>query len=306
MHIGQHHVDDSIARRLIRHQFPEWSKLPVKPVVGSGTVHAIFQIGSTLVARFPLVGSDPVETRLILEREAAASVEMATASVYPTPTPLAIGSPGDGYPLPWSVQTWLPGETATPRTSGNNPAFAGDLVTLINGFRSADTKGRLFSGSGRGGQLTDHDDWMEKCFRESESLFDVNRFRGLWSELRELPSSGSDVMSHMDLIPANLLVRDGRLSGVLDGGGFGPADPALDLVAGWHLLDERPRNKFRESLGCDDTEWGRGMAWALVQAMGLVWYYRQTNPTMSELGRSTLSRIMSAWEPMRTVRPSTC
>jgi hypothetical protein len=26
--------------------------------------------------------------------------------------------------------------------------------------------------------------------------------------------------------------------------------------------------------------------------MGLVWYYRRTNPTMSALGRSTLSRIL--------------
>ncbi|WP_457963707.1 aminoglycoside phosphotransferase family protein [Arthrobacter sp. D1-29] len=299
MHTGQHHVDVSLARRLLQEQFSEWSQLPVKPVDGPGTVNAIFRVGSALVARFPLVGSDPVEIRLILEAEAAATIEMAAANVYPTPTPLAIGSPGGGYPLPWSVQTWLPGEIATPHSSGDGPAFAGDLVTLINGFRSADTKGRLFSGSGRGGQLTDHDDWVEKCFRESESLFDVHRLRSLWLELRELPGSGPDVMSHMDLIPANLLVGDGRLSGVLDGGGFGPADPALDLVAGWHLLDEGPRNIFRQSLGCDDIEWSRGMAWALVQAVGLLWYYRQTNPTMSQLGRSTLSRIMAAWEVPR-------
>ena len=38
-------------------------------------------------------------------------------------------------------------------------------------------------------------------------------------------------MSHGDLIPGNVLVNDGRLVGILDCGGFGPADPALDLVA---------------------------------------------------------------------------
>lgn len=296
MHIGQHKVDVPLVGGLLREQFPQWSQLPVQPIVGSGTVNAIFRVGITLAARFPLVGSDPIAARVALEAEVASSVEMAAASVYPTPTPLAIGSPGCGYPLPWSVQTWLPGEISTPHAPGDDPAFAGDLVSLINGFRSADTKGRLFSGSGRGGALTDHDDWMEKCFRESDKLFDVRPLRGLWGELRELPRSGPDVMSHTDLIPANLLVREGRLSGVLDGGGFGPADPALDLVAGWHLLDDGPRNIFRQSLGCNDIEWGRGMAWALVQAMGLVWYYRQTNPTMSELGLNTLGRIMAAWE----------
>ena len=294
MHMGQHKVDVPLVERLLREQFPEWSQLPVKPVAGPGTVNAIFRVGPALAARFPLAGSDPIETRAAIEAETAASVELAAASVYPTPTPLAIGAAGCGYPLPWSVQTWLPGEIASPYVPGNDPAFARDLVILIKGFRSADTQGRLFSGSGRGGLLTNHDDWMKKCFHESESLFDVGPLRGLWRGLRELPSSGPDVMSHMDLIPANLLVRDGRLVGLLDGGGFGPADPALDLVACWHLLDEGPRNTFRESLGCDDLEWDRGMAWAFVQAMGLVWYYRQTNLTMCELGISTLNRIIAA------------
>ncbi|HET8895725.1 MAG TPA: phosphotransferase, partial [Protaetiibacter sp.] len=100
------------------------------------------------------------------------------------------------------------------------------------------------------------------------------------------------VMSHRDLIPANLLVDAGRLVGVLDGGDFGPADPALDLVAGWHLLDAGPRAAFRGSLGCGPAEWRRGAGWALVQAMGLVWYYLDTNPSIAALGRSTVTRLL--------------
>jgi aminoglycoside phosphotransferase (APT) family kinase protein len=100
-------------------------------------------------------------------------------------------------------------------------------------------------------------------------------------------------MSHQDLIPANLLVDGERLTGVLDCGGFGPADPALDLVAGWHLLDAGPRAVLRTALQCDDTQWLRGKAWALEQAMGLVWYYRSSHPEMSALGRSTVARILA-------------
>jgi aminoglycoside phosphotransferase (APT) family kinase protein len=105
------------------------------------------------------------------------------------------------------------------------------------------------------------------------------------------------VMCHVDLIPANLLVHEGRLVGVLDGGGFGPADPSLDLVAAWHLFDSEAREVLRRSLGCGRFEWSRGQAWAFVQAMGLVWYYRESNPGMSELGRSTLSRILNDARP---------
>jgi len=91
-----------------------------------------------------------------------------------------------------------------------------------------------------------------------------------------------------------VLVQDGRLVGVLDGGGFGPADPALDLVAAWHLLEPGPRAELRHALGCGEVEWKRGMAWAFQQAMGLVWYYLESNPPMSRLGRRTLDRILAA------------
>ena len=101
-------------------------------------------------------------------------------------------------------------------------------------------------------------------------------------------------MTHGDLIPGNLLVADGRLTGVLDVGGLGPADPALDLVAAWHLLEPGPRQAFRDALGCGDLEWARGSAWAFEQAMGLVWYYAESNPAMSHTGRRTLERLTAA------------
>jgi len=101
---------------------------------------------------------------------------------------------------------------------------------------------------------------MDVCFQESEELLDVARLRRLWGELRRLPSIGRDVMSHGDLVPGNVLGREGRLVGVLDGGGFGPADPALDLVAAWHLLEREPRAELKRALACGEVQWARGMA----------------------------------------------
>jgi aminoglycoside phosphotransferase (APT) family kinase protein len=150
----------------------------------------------------------------------------------------------------------------------------------------------VFRGEGRGGHLPDHDGWMETCFERSAGLLDVPRLRRLWAELRELPREGDDVMTHGDLIPGNLLVAGDRLTGVIDVGGLGPADPALDLVAAWHLLDSEPRRAFRGDLCSTDLEWARGAAWAFEQAMGLVWYYAESNPAMSGTGRRTLERLM--------------
>jgi hypothetical protein len=75
--------------------------------------------------------------------------------------------------------------------------------------------------------------------------------------MRNLPRGDTgDMMAHTDLIPGNVLVFNGNLAGVLDVGGLGPADPGLDLVAAWHLLDAGPWRALRQGLGCDDLELG--------------------------------------------------
>lgn len=292
MHRDQLHIESGTVRRLVDRQFPQWRGLPVKEVRSAATVNAIFRVGRDLTARLPLSAQDPGACRALLRAEAQAARELARVSPAPTPEPVALGEPGEGYPLAWSVQTWLPGHDATVEDPAGSTDFALDLATLLTALRTADTRGRAFDGAGRGGRLPDHDEWLEECFRRSEDLLDVPTLRAVWADLRTLPEVDADAMCHGDLTPPNMLVRDGRLVGVLDGGGFGPADPALDLVSAWHLLDDGPRQVLRSALGCGDVQWRRGMAWSFEQAMGLVWYYRDSNPTMSRWGRRTLDRVV--------------
>ncbi|MGX9146952.1 aminoglycoside phosphotransferase family protein [Mesorhizobium sp. 128a] len=292
MHRDQVHIDVNIVREMVFGQFPEYRHERIEQVGAIGTVNAIFRIGSSVAARFPLRAMEPVACANILRNEAAAMTEFATHSPVACPRPIGLGQPGPLYPLPWAMQTWIEGDVAKQDGLAASTAFALDIANLIASLRAANTYGRRFDGQGRGGSLHQHDDWMSICFKNSEGLLDVSRLRRIWDRLRELPQSGLDVMSHRDLIPANLLVRGDRLVGVLDTGSFGPADPALDLVAAWHLLDRSQRETVRTHLGSSDVEWQRGAAWAFQQAMGLVWYYRSTNPAMSALGRTTLSRII--------------
>lgn len=291
MHPNQLTVSRETVRTLIDEQFPQWRELSVRRIASQGTVNAIFRIGDRLAARFPLVPDDLPVIRRWLESEAAAARQLHGRTRYPTPEPVAIGEPGADYPLPWSVQTWLPGATATDEDPGDSMEFAHDLAEFISDVRTIDTKGRRFAGNGRGGDLRSHEAWVQTCFEHSEELLDVARLRRLWTELRDLPREAEDVMNHCDLIPGNLLVHNGRLAGVLDVGGLQPADPALDLVAAWHLLETGPRRALRADLDCPDLEWQRGRAWAFIQAIGLVWYYLDSNPSMSRLGRRTLHRV---------------
>jgi aminoglycoside phosphotransferase (APT) family kinase protein len=294
MHANQLTVSVETVRGLLDEQFPEWRGLPVSAVASQGTVNAIFRVGDRLAARFPLEPGDVEATRRWLHAEAGAAGELVGRTRFPTPAPIALGEPGSGYPLPWSVQTWIPGVVATADDPGRSAGFAHDLAEFIGDVRAIDTGGRTFRGRGRGGDLRTHDAWMDTCFGNSDGLLDVAPLRRLWAVMRDLPRGDrADVMTHGDLIPGNVLVSGGRLAGVLDVGGLGPADPALDLVAAWHLLEAAPRRLLREHLGCDDLQWRRGRAWALVQAMGVVWNYHRSNPPMSRMGRRTLQRIVA-------------
>jgi aminoglycoside phosphotransferase (APT) family kinase protein len=162
---------------------------------------------------------------------------------------VVIGGPGGRYPMPWSMQTWLTGVTASVEDPGDSEAFASELAGFILDVRALDTEGRAFDGTNRGGDLRFDEAWMAHCFEQSHGIVDV--------------------------------------------GGFAPADPALDLVAGWHLLEPATRRRLREELGCDDLEWERGKAWALQQVIGAAWCYRWSNPEVQTMGFRTLERILA-------------
>jgi aminoglycoside phosphotransferase (APT) family kinase protein len=295
MHPDQLTVTAGVVAALVAEQFPGWARLPVRAVRSQGTDNALFRLGDRLAARFPLRPGDPDRTLQWLESEAAAARALASGTRVPTPEPVALGRAGAGYPLPWSVQTWVPGTVATDADPGGSVAFAHDLASFVSDVRAMSTGGRRFAGSGRGGVLASQDEWLETCFARSEGLLDVPRLRRMWQVLRAAPRDGApDVMNHRDLVPGNVLVDGGRLAGVIDVGSLGPADPALDLVGAWHLLGGGPREILRADLGCADPEWERGKAWAFAQAMGLVWYYVTSNPTMAFVGRRTLDRLLRA------------
>ena len=308
LHEGQLAIDAETVRALVAEQHPAWAGLEVRLLPQAGTVNAIARLGDDLAARFALQPGEPADVRRDLLREADAARRLAGRLQVPVPEVVALGEPGHGYPLPWSVQTWLPGTDGSVVDPGASYTFARDLARVVTDLRAVPTDGRTFVGearTNRGGVIGDHDAWVQTCLARSTGLLDVAALSALWDRLRALPRGPEpDVTTHGDLIPANVLVggrgADARLVGLLDVGGTGPADPALDLVAAWHLLEDGPRTVFREALisksvlGCDDAAWARGRAWAFEQAIGLVWYYRTSLPAFSAFGRRTLDRLLRA------------
>src|SRR5699024_6540720 len=252
MHSGQLALSEQVAARLITGLLPDTDPSTIRLVPSAATTSTVVRIGEDLAARFPLEPTDPDAAREALTAEHAAMAEFAALCPLPAPEPVALGEPTAALPMPWSVPTWIPCEVADPSLLASSDSAADDLAALRLALRAGPTRGRRFEGHGRGGDLSAHEDWVRECLRRSRDLLPVDALAARWERWRELERHAPDVMSHCDLIPANLLSTGGRLVGVLDSGGFSPADPALDLVAAWHLLDTARRRRLRECLGCSD------------------------------------------------------
>jgi aminoglycoside phosphotransferase (APT) family kinase protein len=293
MHPDEVDVPVDLVRRLVDEQFPAWRGRRLEPLPGRGTVNAVFAltgpVGEDLLVRLPL----RAEAAAGLDAERAAAHELRGRTRFATPEVVATGEPGEGFPFGWTVLRLLPGTPADGVDTAASEGLARDLAEFVGAVRAMPLHGRRFSGTGRGGDLHRHDAWVAESLQRSGGLLDVAALQALWSRFRTLPHVSADVVTHGDLVPGNLLLDDaGRLGAVLDVGGLGPADPALDLLAAWHLFDGPAREVFRRACGAEGLDWVRGQAWAFVQAVGLVWYYADSHPGMSSLGTRTLARVL--------------
>ncbi|WP_433271138.1 aminoglycoside phosphotransferase family protein [Micromonospora vinacea] len=293
MHADQVDVSVDVVSALVADQFPRWRGLPVRPLPSAGTVNALFRLGPDIVLRFPLLPSTDPEQRAELRREQEYAVLLGAHVPVAVPEPLGLGEPGDGYPGPWTAYQFIPGETAQPDRIGDLDVFARDLADVVTALRGIDAGGRVWSGNGRGGPLAAEDTDVRAALAVSGALTDTAALAEVWDRCRAARRDDpADVWIHADLMPGNLLVRDGRLAAVIDLGAVGVGDPAVDLMPAWNLFDAGSRETYRRALGVDDATWERGRGWALQQAINALPYYVETNLVMAAIARRTLRAVL--------------
>jgi aminoglycoside phosphotransferase (APT) family kinase protein len=104
------------------------------------------------------------------------------------------------------------------------------------------------------------------------------------------------VCIHGDLQSGNLLAREGRLHAVIDFGGLGVGDPAVDLIVAWNLLSGQSRKVLRAALSVDDATWVRGRGWALSVGLIALPYYLDTSPSMVAYARHTIAEVLDDYK----------
>ena len=90
----------------------------------------------------------------------------------------------------------------------------------------------------RGLPLVGRDAYFRAALAQCQGLVDTQRVAEVWDDALTVPAwDGPPVWLHADLLPSNVLVRDGRVAGVLDFGAMATGDPAYDVTPAWHLFD---------------------------------------------------------------------
>ncbi|MFI7112308.1 aminoglycoside phosphotransferase family protein [Nonomuraea sp. NPDC050227] len=290
MHADEADIDEALVRRLLAAQFPRWAGLPLRRFPSSGTVNAVFRLGDDLAVRLPRVRQGVGD----VAREGRWLPLLAPALPVPIPAVLGQGLPGEGFPWPWSVCRWLDGDNPEAGAlSGDGEALAADLAAFVAALREVEPAGA--PGAYRGGPLSRLDEATRAAIGELDGMIDTAAATAAWKDALSAPEwQGGPVWVHADLMPGNLLVRDGRLSGVIDWGTAGAGDPACDLIPAWNLLPPAAREVFRAALGADDATWARGRGRALSMALIQLPYYKDTNPAMAANARHVIREVLGS------------
>ncbi len=164
----------------------------------------------------------------------------------PVPAPVRAGQPGLGYPWPWSIVPFLPGRVAAQDPPADPLRAAVSLGTFLAALHveaPPDAPANVV----RGVPLSERTATVAQNLVAAGDAADREAVLALWEACVAAPKwSGPPVWVHGDLHPANILVHEGHVSGVIDFGDLTSGDPAADLSVAWMLLPAGPgRDAFR-------------------------------------------------------------
>jgi aminoglycoside phosphotransferase (APT) family kinase protein len=307
-------VSADLVRRLLADQHPDLARLPVE-FLANGWDNELYRVGDGLIARLPrrALGAE------IIKNEQRWLPGLAPRLPLPIPYPERTGVPACGYPYSWSVVPYLPGVPAAQAGSFDPAAAAaavGGFLGALHVPAPADAPANPFRGvplAQRAGSFAANLALLTG--QAGQELLDRDAVLRGWDAALAAPRyDGPPLWLHGDLHPANVLVNDGQVSGVIDFGDITAGDPASDLSVAWMLLPPGCHASFWSayqtagSAGGSRASWGswaswgsrvrvddalraRARGWALNLAIVFL-AHSQDNPVLLEVGRRTLRTVL--------------
>jgi aminoglycoside phosphotransferase (APT) family kinase protein len=289
-------VSADLVRRLLGDQHPDLARLPVE-FLANGWDNELYRVGDGLIARLPrrALGAR------IIKNEQRWLPGLASRLPLPIPYPERTGVPACGYPYSWSVVPYLPGVPAA-QAGSFDPAAAADAVGAFLGALHVPAAADAPANPSRGVPLAERAGTFAANLalltgHAGQGQADRDKVLRAWhAALAVSGYDGPPVWLHGDLHPANILVNNGQLSGVIDFGDITAGDPASDLSVAWMLLPLGYHACFwlaYQAAGGrgDDALRARARGWALNFAIVFL-AHSEDNPVLLQIGLRTLSAVL--------------
>lgn len=287
-------ITTELVRRLIDRQFPQWKELTIRPVEKSGHDNRTYRLGNEMTVRLP---SHEHYASAVAKELTWLPVFQPSLSL-PIPAPVAKGEPTDEYPLPWAVNRWIDGDTVTHGNIRDLGEFAEDLAGFLKELQAIDASRGVPAGIQnfhRGGNLAVYDDDTRAVIEKLSGEYDPKLLTEIWELSLATTFQSAPLWLHGDVAVGNLLVKNGRLSGVIDFGTMGVGDPSSDLVMAWNFFDDVSRGIFLSRLNVDEDIVNRARGWALWKAL-ITYAWNEPGSEAANWGRHVLQVIMQDYQ----------
>ena len=260
-------LNPDLACKLINQQFPEYADLTVTEVEQQGHDNRTYRIGGDMLIRMPTAESYALK----VPKEQELLPKLAKHLNVAIPAPVKMGKPSEDYPYPFSIYKWLDGRSANHVTLDEQSLeiLAFELATFLKELQAiTDVEG---PGPGqhnwyRGDHVSVYDARAREQIAKLADVIDSNSTLELWERACATKWSKEPIWIHGDFAVGNILIKDNKLSGVIDFGGTAMGDPACDLVIAWTYLSGKARDIFVSEIVLDEGTWLRARAWALWKA----------------------------------------
>ncbi|CAM3730359.1 phosphotransferase [Isoptericola cucumis] len=290
-------ITADLLRDLLRDQHPDLADLPLREVEG-GWGNQMWRLGDDLAVRVQRM--DPGPDQQLRERRWLPL--LAPRLPLPIPVPVRSGTPSERFDKIWTVVTWVPG---LPLDRGSITRGAHAAETLAGFLRALHVAAPADAPVDpvRGAHPRDSTDGFEQFLGavDAAAVGDLAGVRRVWADAAAAPAwEGPPVWVHGDLHPANVVVADGTLAGVVDFGDLFAGDPALDLAAAWVLLPAGAAARFFAAYaGADEATVRRARGLAALKSLFLMLMGQNGDrglpggkPAWGPAGRAALDRVL--------------
>lgn len=279
-----------LVKSLIASQFPQFQSLDIYPVEKSGHDNRTFHLGDNMTVRLPSGEGYAVQ----VEKESKWLPYLSRHLDFPISKPLYMGEPDCVYPYPWSIITWIPGETLFECTVLDRKELAAELAEALKKLQSVDCTGgphgALYNYY-RGCALKIYHKQTMDALEQLSGRLPTQKLLSIWMKCISKEYEGQDVWVHGDIAPGNILVMNGKFYGLIDFGVLGTGDPACDYAMAWTYFSPEERKYFLKGLPEDMIDRARG--WALWKALIT---YDDENTDFKTNAHSTIDEILKESE----------